>query len=242
MLPTKLAAYAEDARNTIRYWRNSALTRIEDPQPLEDGPFQDYCWPVLRTTPLGPHRAPPDRTFLDIFESRRSTRELGPAPIESLVDVLRLALVPRFWRDGDTLRRSRRPALSAGALHPISVLLFADAGVYRLNADESALEELNMKPEVRANWLHKCKRVLPSADGAFIALIADRARPAVAYENYESLVWRDSGALLQTLALAAETYGLGFCPLGILGNEIVDSLPAAAQLLAVGAAAIGLPG
>ncbi|MFP3801310.1 nitroreductase family protein [Paraburkholderia sp. SIMBA_027] len=218
------------------------MPRIEDPRPLEDSPFLDYRWPVLRTTPLGPHRVPVERTFLDIFESRRSTRELGAAPIESLVDVLRLALVPRFWKDGDPLRRSRRPALSAGALHPISVLLLAGTGAYRLNADESALEELSIKHEVRANWLHKCKRVLPSADGAFIVLIADRARPAAAYENCESLVWRDSGALLQTLALAAEAYGLGFCPLGILGNEIVDSLPAANQLLAVGAAAIGLPG
>ena len=90
------------------------------------------------------------------------------------------------------------------------------------------------------SWMRKCKRVLPDADGTFIVLIADMARPMAAYRNSESLVWRDSGALLQTLALAAESYGLGFCPLGILGSEIVDGLPRAARLLAVGAAAIGL--
>jgi len=165
---------------------------------------------------------------------------LTSAPLKALVDVLRLALVPRFWKDGDPLRRSRRPALSAGALHPISVLLFAGVGVYRVNADESLLEELHVPPKLHASWVSKCKQLLPAADGAFIVLIADMARPTAAYEHVESLVWRDAGALLQTLALAAELYGLGFCPLGILGNEVVDGLPRANQLLAVGAAVIGL--
>ncbi|NYH21750.1 nitroreductase family protein [Paraburkholderia bryophila] len=216
------------------------MTHTEDPQPLRDGPFQDYPWPILRVVPFGQHSAPAERSFLDVFESRRSVRALTSAPLDELVDALRLALVPRFWKDGDPLRRSRRPALSAGALHPISVLLFAGATVYRVNADESVLEELNVPAELRTSWVSKCKRMLPDADGAFIVLIADMARPMAAYEKSESLVWRDSGTLLQTLALAAESYGLGFCPLGIVGNEVVDSLPGAEQLLAVGAAAIGL--
>jgi nitroreductase len=215
------------------------LTHTEDPEPLEDGPFQDYRWPVLRTVPFGQNSAAAERSFLDVFENRRSTRALTSTPLEALVDVLRLALVPRFWKDGDPLRRSRRPALSAGALHPISVLLFAGVAVYRVNADESVLEELHVPTELRASWVGKCKQLLPAADGAFIVLIADMARPMAAYEYSESLVWRDAGALLQTLALAAESYGLGFCPLGILGSDVVDGLPGADQLLAVGAAAIG---
>ncbi|WP_153041057.1 hypothetical protein [Paraburkholderia monticola] len=74
-----------------------------------------------------------------------------------------------------------------------------------------------------------------------MALVADMAKPKAAYENGESLLLRDAGALLQTLALATEWCGLGFCPLGILGNEVVSALPANEQLLAVGAAAIGVP-
>ncbi|MFM0543029.1 nitroreductase family protein [Paraburkholderia graminis] len=211
----------------------------EDPQPLEGRSFQDYPWPILRTVPFGQQGAPAERFFLDVFESRRSARALTSAPLEAVVDALRLAMVPRFWKDGDPLRRSRRPALSAGALHPISVLLFAGVAVYRVNADESVLEELHVPPELRAGWVSKCKQLLPAADGAFIVLIADMARPMAAYQYSESLVWRDAGALLQTLALATESYGLGFCPLGILGSEVVAGLPGADQLLAVGAAAIG---
>lgn len=217
------------------------MTHIEDPQPLEDGPFQDYVWPVVRSKPFGPYCAPIERSFADVFEGRRSNRALTWAPLEAIVDALRLALVPRLWKAGDPMRRSRRPALSAGALHPISILLFFDSTVYRVNADQSVLEELDLPACVRNSWAAKCKRVLPEADGAFMVLIADMARPMSAYANSESLVWRDSGALLQTLALAAEAHSLGFCPLGILGKEVSDALPQGATLLAVGAAAIGLP-
>jgi hypothetical protein len=215
------------------------LTHTEDPQPLEDGPFRDYPWPILHAVPFGQRSTPAERSFLDVFENRRSTRALTSTPLEALVDVLRLALAPRFWKDGDPLRRSRRPALSAGALHPISVLLFIGVAVYRVNADQSVLEELNVSADLCASWIRKCKQLLPAADGAFIVLIADMAKPTTAYQYSESLVWRDAGALLQTLALAAESYGLGFCPLGILGNEVIDGLPEADKLLAVGAAAIG---
>jgi nitroreductase len=217
------------------------LTHTEDPVPIKDGPFCDYGWPISRVIPFGPGSAPRERSFLDVFESRRSGRALISAPLEELVDALRLALVPRFWKEGDPLGRSRRPALSAGALHPISVLLFADATVYRVNAGQSVLEELNVSAELRTSWISKCKNVLPAAKGEFISLIADMARPMAAYDKSESLVWRDAGALLQTLALAAESYGLGFCPLGILGGEVIAALPKADQLISVGAAAIGRP-
>lgn len=157
------------------------MPHTEDPQPLGNGPFSDYPWPIVRTEPFGPFRAPAERSFLDVFESRRSTRALTSAPLESLVDVFRLALVSRFWKEDDALRRSRRPALSAGALHPISVLLFSDATVYRVNADACALEELDVSADLRADWVSKCKRVLPGAAGEFIALIADMARPMADY-------------------------------------------------------------
>jgi nitroreductase len=164
----------------------------------------------------------------------------APASLEQTVDALLFALRPRYWKQGDLLERSRRPSLSAGALHPISVLLFHERAAFRLNAESCALERLRFSDEAYAAWVSKCQRVLPEANGTFLALVADMARPRSAYANSESLVWRDAGALLQTIALVAELFGLGFCPLGILGNEVVTELHSDGQLLAVGAAAIGL--
>ncbi|MGT0195024.1 hypothetical protein ACVHYJ_23750 [Burkholderia pyrrocinia] len=159
--------------------------------------------------------------------------------MDLVVGALLYALMPRFFQNGDALRRSRRPTLSAGALHPISVLLFDDSRVYRVNAENRLLETLTFPNEIRNTWTAKCRLVLPNANGMFLALVADMARPQRAYAHCETLVWRDAGALLQTLALVAELFGLGFCPLGILGGEITSTLPSGDQLLAVGAAAIG---
>ena len=217
------------------------MSHTEDPQPLGDRPFTDYAWPVESRRLFEPFSAPRGRAFVDVFEQRRSIRALSPAPLELTVGALLFALTPRFRKEGDTLQRTRRPALSAGALHPISVLLFEDSAVFHLNTDSCMLEKLTFSAEARDTWVSKCRCILPAANGTFLAFIADMARPMSAYTHSEALVWRDAGAILQTLALVAELFGLGFCPLGILGNEVVSALPSGKQLLAVGAAAIGLP-
>jgi hypothetical protein len=217
------------------------LSHTDDPQPLGDGPYVDYAWPIESSRLFEPFSAPLGRSFVDVFERRRSIRALSPAPLELTVGALLFALKPRFWKEGDALRRSRRPALSAGALHPISVLLFDELAVFRLNADSCMLEKLTFPTEARDAWVSKCHRILPTANGTFLTLVADMARPMSAYAHSETLVWRDAGAMLQALALVAELFGLGFCPLGILGNEVASALPSGKQLLAVGAAAIGLP-
>jgi hypothetical protein len=217
------------------------LTRTDDPQPQGNGQYSDYVWPVESRTQFEAFVAPAGRAFVDVFEQRRSIRTLSAAPLELMVGALLFALTPRFWKEGDALRRSRRPTLSAGALHPISMLLFTESAAFRLNADTCMLEKLAFGTKARDAWVDRCRRVLPDANGAFLTLVADMARPMSAYAHSETLVWRDAGATLQTLAFVAELFGLGFCPLGLLGNEVVSALPSGDQLLAVGAAAIGLP-
>lgn len=216
------------------------MSLTEDPTPLGDSAFLEYTWPVVSSKVFEVSEAPPTRTFADVIEQRRSIRLLAPAPLEQTVGALLFALRPRFWKEGDLLRRSRRPSLSAGALHPITVLLFQERAVFRLNAESSTLERLQFSDKAYAAWVSKCQRVLPEANGTFLTLVADMARPSSAYANSESLVWRDAGAMLQTIALVVELFGLGFCPLGILGREVVTELHSDGQLLAVGAAAIGL--
>jgi hypothetical protein len=44
------------------------------------------------------------------------------------------------------------------------------------------------------------------------------------YENGESLVWRDAGALLATLSLVAECLSLNCCAIGITGEPFVSGM------------------
>ena len=88
-------------------------------------------------------------------------------------------------------------------------------------------------------FLRDCHTILPEASGTGIVLVGDINRVAALYKRPESLLWRDAGVLLQTLALVATAYRLAFCPLGILGTAVVRALGLPEPTLGVGVALIG---
>jgi hypothetical protein len=131
--------------------------------------------------------------------------------------------------------------ISAGALHPVRCVIIDRDG--RAAYDDEKDEFVSIEPRnasLLAACLAKCEEMLPTANGHIISLISDTRAPSIVYENSQSLIWRDAGAVLQTLALVSEAFDLGFCPLGILGQEFADALlPEGHQFLGVGVAVIG---
>ncbi|MGP8434971.1 hypothetical protein ACT2FY_24240 [Paraburkholderia fungorum] len=220
------------------------MTRTEDPHPLDvTARPSEYQWPVELAEALRAIEMPSGKSFTTVLEARRSARAVQRAPLPVILNMLAFATTPRFIKDGDLLRRTRRPSLSAGALHPLSVLLMPgeeDLRLLRVNVDDAVLEHISFPAGELVTVIERSRELLPEARGSLVALIADVSRPAAAYERFASLVWRDAGALLQTLALCSQAYGLAFCPLGLLGNEIVDALPDRANLVAVGMAVVGI--
>jgi len=98
------------------------------------------------------------------------------------------------------------------------------------------------RSESLVRFVERCTELLPDAMGTSIVFAGYPGRVAAVYENHTSLLWRDAGALLQTVALAAAAYGLGFCPLGVLGGEVLEAIgldPRDCQ--ALGSAVIGRP-
>jgi hypothetical protein len=69
----------------------------------------------------------------------------------------------------------------------------------------------------------KCCEILPEASGTALVFLGSLTTVDAAYERPMSLLWRDAGALMQTFALAATAYRLAFCPLGILGGEVIEA-------------------
>jgi len=87
-----------------------------------------------------------------------------------------------------------------------------------------------------------CTEILPEARGMVMVLLGDLSRVKAVYDNPWSLLWRDAGALLQTLALCAAAYRLAFCPLGALGSEILGALDLGGRdIIPAGIAMIGRP-
>jgi Nitroreductase family len=166
------------------------------------------------------------------------------APLREILNIVAFATRPRFVLAGDALKRTRRPAPSAGALHPLDIVLVDWRGAPRLMRYDSLSHQLELLIPIESpNHLDKLARateeILPQARGTAIVLLGDVARVAATYENCDTLFWRDAGALLQTLFLTATAFRLAFCPLGILGQDVAGALGLARRLTAAGVALIG---
>lgn len=221
------------------------MAPTKDPLPYRDPiPARSFAWPVAAKINCAPVVDPPDERFTEIFERRRSERVIERAPLGDIVNVLAFAMRPRFSKD-DEFGRTKRPAMSAGALHPISVLIIPnrdDRRVFHYNSREHCLESLQADDSCVGQWLDQCELVLPEADGSYLVFVADITVTGAVYERPESLIWRDAGALLQTIAIASTAFQLLFCPLGLLGSEIAAMFADPRQLVSAGAAVVGQAG
>ena len=205
------------------------------PQPRADLPVSQVfkCRAIVK---------PALQSFVATFESRRSQSEMRRAPLGEVVNAVAYAVSPREVKVGDPFGRSRRPSPSAGAIHPVDVLLVHGTRVFHYAAATHELAVLRVSsPHHLSSFAMDCQEILPAALGTAIVLVGDINRVGALYERPASLMWRDGGVLLQTLALAAIAYGFAFCPLGILGTSVLDAIGKAEQLSAVGVALVGYP-
>lgn len=200
-------------------------------------------WPVFRTRRCNDVVLPVPDSFAAILEARLSQRAMTRAPLREVVNAVAFATRPRAVMGAETLGRSRRPSPSAGALHPIDVVLMHGASrAFRYAPFTHQLETLRVAEREHLHaFVNDCRQILPEASGTAIVLVGDLDRIAAVYEQPVSLLWRDAGVLLQTLALVATAYRLAFCPLGILGTAVAHALGLPARASGLGVALIGRP-
>ncbi|MES0197021.1 nitroreductase family protein [Mesorhizobium sp. M0011] len=186
-----------------------------------------------------------DRSLESVLRARRSSRILSEAPIEDVAFAIRETLRAHFVGVAAKHGRKLKAVVSSGALHPVmGVLLGRD--VRPIVYDDISDRFLSVgarDPQQLNAFLKNCRKVLPEANGHWIALVADIRDLSRLYSDHQSLLWRDAGAVIQAMAMVAEARDLAFCPLGILGQQVVDALlPSASGLVAVGVVAIGRRG
>ncbi len=218
-----------------------------DPRPKSSPSFApNIPWPVKRTLRCPPIMPPPPSLFTDVVEARRSDREMSHAPLREIINAVAFATRPRFVLANDALKRTHRPTPSAGAIHPLDVVLIDWRVAPRVMRYDSFFHQLELLKAFESakdltNLAHATEEILPRARATAIVLLGDTTRVAAAYDNSDTLFWRDAGALLQTLFLTATAFRLVFCPLGILGHEVVRALGLEHRLTAAGVALIGRP-
>lgn len=219
--------------------------RTSQPSPRENPEATPLRgWSAYRRIDCPVIVRPPIADVGFVLETRRSVRAISTVGLRQLINWLAYSTRPRFVRDERGHQRSLRLSPSAGALHCINTVLIDWRGSTRLaryDPTDHKLELLRiLQNEALDQFVESCRQIVPAGGSTAVVLIADIKRIRSYYSNPESLIWRDAGALLQTLSLTAHAYGLATCMLGVTGEEVAYSLSLpVADWLAVGAMLVG---
>lgn len=176
--------------------------------------------------------------FTQVMFERKSQRSFKTSSIDHLSHLLWLTNRVKDCIDSAMgFPITLRPVPSAGAIHPIHILInspYTDMW-WRYDPFSHSLWSVNKENKYFLNVRKDCKDILDCDAASLLLLIAEPQKTLSKYTNGASLVWRDTGILLGNLALAASYLDLNFCPIGALFPTDIDDNK---QLVTVGMAAL----
>jgi SagB-type dehydrogenase family enzyme len=182
--------------------------------------------------------------FTEILDHRVSVRQFSAPSFDDLaILMVRCHRVLDFRLTPDGYLATHRPAPSAGGRHPIELHLLA-SNVKGLASGHYQFDPLTCELiETDEDWkdgLRRIRDVLGIKGGvpAAIVPVAHLDRTLSRYPAGLSLVWRDSGALLNLAHLCAIDLGLVSCIVGTAATLVSSNEP---KVIDVGSLAVGCP-
>lgn len=184
---------------------------------------------------------PPCR-FGDVLEARRSAVGLSLSA-EHLSDFLfhsmrkRRGGPGRFGRDW-----TGRGAPSAGGLHVLRLLILPMNSIDPLGIYDPESHCL-LRPSISCGLVERNAKsvgeLAAATTGTTIQFLAFPSDISRRYVNWESLLWRDSGALAATMGLVATALGMTCVVLGRTGRDVLEEEAWCSSAVAVGAVHLG---
>ncbi len=200
---------------------------------------QTIYLPVPSTTP--------GRNIFDVVANRRTTREFAPLDLDQVSSLL--------WHSAKTsecikLNSSRwwehRPVISTGGCHPTDIWLFNRNSLFGNwwvydNLAHSLTRLKDVPSKTSAVFTRHIDSVVPVGSGTILWFVSQFELTASKYHHAESLIWRDSGALLATVSVIAEALSFNSCPLGVTGTKWISQMVPrlSGHLMGVGGCLIG---
>lgn len=188
-----------------------------------------------------------EANFFEVVESRASRRRFEGLAQDKLSAVLWYSAKRRDARLQNGLPVwQHAPTPSAGGCHPIDIFItrvgVENKYLWFYDPVEHVLRSIVGVDSHRLDQLSVArKQVLDAGIGAAIIWFAAQPeRTHSRYINGDSLIWRDSGALLATIGLVARALDINCCALGITGQPYIsDALQAQGRVVGVGGCIIG---
>ncbi len=165
----------------------------------------------------------PTSPFAATIARRHSARLLGPPSLSQVgLVVARAGLTRRSAYDAAGAPVAQRPAPSAGARHPLTLVVLArdvpglPRGGWALDPDAAVLRRSVHAPDASDRALAQIGDALRISHPPPAAIVAVGYPNATLsrYPDGISLLWRGAGALLMLIHLAATDIGLGSCLAG----------------------------
>ncbi|KPY55906.1 hypothetical protein [Pseudomonas syringae] len=206
------------------------------------GYYEPVVWPEALFHPLKQPVVRADAGLLHLLERRRSKRSFNALSKTELSELLWRCARTQAVADSEYgFELERRPALSAGAIHPIHILVdhHATGSWQRYDSRRHGLHDIPGSSELFAKMNQQCEATLAIGEGTRLLLVAEPGKTFAKYQQGESLIWRDAGVLLAIMAMVAEALGCAFCPLGVTGEPWASQLAPIGILSGVGVALIG---
>ncbi|HDR0626819.1 TPA: nitroreductase [Pasteurella multocida] len=179
--------------------------------------------------------------YVKVIFDRHSSRIFGGINLQDLANILYLTnIVKASSKSEYGFSLSKRPVPSAGAIHPIHILIASPLYRDMLIFDPFSFTLNSIKTNINVDIIRNdINSVLDIQNGTLILLGAEYGKTASKYNNPDSLIWRDAGILIGALHMAASFLKLSFCPLGITGEPWVSRLSNQFDLFGVGVAVVG---
>jgi hypothetical protein len=219
------------------------------PVPAEPVPrvtaelYLPFVWPAGEAQRLVPRSEPIHVDVVSVMERRETRRDFSrPVSDEILGEFLWLACRSRISRPSQFgFDQESRPHPSAGAMHPIHILVGASRVPWRrYDPIEHALVALGGSAANADLVRRRAAGLLDVGNGLVLALAAEPGKTGAKYMNPESLVWRDAGVVLGYMSVVAEVLDVSFCPLGVTADaELSGLFGTSATLFGAGLAVLG---
>lgn len=234
------------------------MNRSPGPRPRStELPYVEFAYPCAEELVRLPLPDPPAVDCFDALRARRTSRTFAPMSVAALSTLL--------WFTARTLETESEPRIhrprwehrvtpSAGGRHPVDILISragnqwpehysrraAARELWLYDALEHTLRRITPRDNTAARRLNDLPaKLLAGASGVRDATVlwhaAQFARTHAAYEDADSLIWRDVGCLVGMTTVVAAALGLNCCPLGVTGEPHLSAAVGASAGEVVGA-------
>ena len=205
------------------------MTELGNPEiRLSPKSFEKFVYRTDRQIFLPPPSQLPKCNFFSTISERRSRRKFLKLSTAELSNVLWFTC-KTFEANQAEAAWQHRCTPSAGGIHPIDVLISTPAerrrNIYIYEPFSHSLRLVSgIKVRPLQRLLSQVNEIVPVGDGTLIWFVAQFQKTLSRYKHGESLVWRDSGALLANLCIVSEAFSLNCCAIGATGNPHIQNI------------------